>query len=179
MNVNYNDSHKRKTTCTFLYTKSKKNCETFLHTKSRILFKKQDSFRYVFIYKRHDNIRYAIFHENFEVGIYMKKAWHFAIREFFICKKPDTSKKVRQFALRFYIQKSRHFVLRGFSLDFWNWWRRGGGISINKNNPLCITYIYRKKTINFELRSYIQKSSHVFLLFYIQKTMHFALRFYI
>ena len=29
---------------------------------------------YVFIYKKQDTLRYAIFHENFEVGIYIQKA---------------------------------------------------------------------------------------------------------
>ena len=40
------------------------------------------------------------------------------LREVFICKNPDTSQKARQFALHFYIQKSGHFALRGFSLNF-------------------------------------------------------------
>ena len=52
MNENYNDSHHRKKMRTFIYTKSKKNCETILYTKSEILFKMVDNFRYVFIYKK-------------------------------------------------------------------------------------------------------------------------------
>ena len=68
-----------------LAQKGKKNCETF------------------FIYKKQDTSRYAIFHENFEVGIYIPKAWHFALRDVLIYKKPDNLQKARQFALRFYI----------------------------------------------------------------------------
>ena len=74
MNVNYNDCHQRKTTCTFLYiNKKQNNPETLLYTKSRTLRKKQDNFRYVFIYKNPDTLSYAIFHEIFEVGIYIQK----------------------------------------------------------------------------------------------------------
>ena len=60
--------------------KKQQNCETFLYTKSRTLFKKLDNFHYVFTYKKQDTLRYGIFHENFEVGIYIQKSWHFALR---------------------------------------------------------------------------------------------------
>ena len=72
------------------------------------------------MYKKQDILRYVIFHENFEVGIYIQKARHFALRDVLIYKKPGTSQKSRQFALRFYIQKPGHFALRNFSLNFWN-----------------------------------------------------------
>ena len=36
----------------------------------------------------------------------------------FIYIKPDTLQKAGQFALRFYIQKSRHFMLRDFHESF-------------------------------------------------------------
>ena len=93
----------------------------------------------------------------------------------FIYKKPETSQKVRQFLWRFYIQKFRHFALRNFSLNFWNW-RRGGGhsymqkqctlyhIVYAKNNALCVTFLYTK-------------AWYFALHFYLQKTMHFVLRF--
>ena len=44
------------------------------YTKIQALFKKQDNFCYVFIYKMYDTLLYAIFHEIFEVGIYIQKA---------------------------------------------------------------------------------------------------------
>ena len=78
----------------FIYTKSKNNCETFLNTKIYTICKKQDNFRYVFIYKKHDSLSYAIFHENVEVGIYIQKACHFALRNAFTYKNPDTSQKI-------------------------------------------------------------------------------------
>ena len=59
---------------TRLYTQKEKNCETFLSKKSQTVFKKQDNFRYVFIYKKRYTLRYWIFHEIFEVGIYIQKA---------------------------------------------------------------------------------------------------------
>ena len=87
----------------FIYTKSKTNCETFLYTKSQTLFKKLDNFCDVFRFKKPYTLRYGTFHEIFELGIYIQKAWHFALRDVFIYKKLDTSQKARQFAIRFYI----------------------------------------------------------------------------
>ena len=46
---------------------------TFLYTKSQTLCKNQDNFRYVCVYKKQDTLRYVIFHEIFEVGIYIQK----------------------------------------------------------------------------------------------------------
>ena len=102
----------------FSYIQEAKICETFLYTKIQTLFKKQVYFRYVFIYKKQDTLRYTISHEFFEVGITIQKASHFVLRDVFIYKKKDTSQKARQFALHFYIQKSGHFALRNFSLNF-------------------------------------------------------------
>ena len=45
-----------------------------------------------FLCKKYDNLRYVMF----------------------LLKKQDTSQKARQFILRFYMQKSRHFPLRNF-----------------------------------------------------------------
>ena len=74
MNENYDDCHHRKTTRTFLYTQKAKKLRKVLYTKSHTLFKKLDNFRYVFIYKKPYTLRYGIFHEIFEVGIYIQKA---------------------------------------------------------------------------------------------------------
>ena len=48
------------------------------------IYKKLDNLRYVFIYKKSYTLRYGIFHKIFEVGIYIQKAWHIALREVFI-----------------------------------------------------------------------------------------------
>ena len=53
-----------------------------------------------------DTLCYTIFHEMFVIGIHTQKSWYFALRNVFIYKKHDSLKKARQFALRFYIQKS-------------------------------------------------------------------------
>ena len=59
------------------------------------------------------------FHEIFEVGI--------ALRDVFISKKLDTSQKPRQFAIRFYIQKSG--TLR-YTIFYWIFETyRGGGVN--------------------------------------------------
>ena len=51
-----------------------KKLRNVLYTKRQTLYKKQDNVRYVFIHKKQDTLRSAIFHENFEVGIYIQKA---------------------------------------------------------------------------------------------------------
>ena len=60
------------------------NCKTFLYTKIPTLFKKLQNFRYVFIYKKLYTLHYGIFRENFKVGNYIQKTWHFALRGVFI-----------------------------------------------------------------------------------------------
>ena len=57
---------------------------------------------------------------NFQVSIYIQKAWHLVLRDVFTYKERDNSQKARQFALRFYMQKYRQFALRGFYGFFLN-----------------------------------------------------------
>ena len=67
------------------------------------------------------------------------------MRNVFIYKNPDTFQKARQFALRFYIQKARHFTLRNFSWNFWSWHL------YTKIMSLCVTWrFYIQKTRHFE-----------------------------
>ena len=73
----------------------------------------------------------------------MQKSWHFALRDVFIYKKLDTSQKGRQFAIRFYIQKSGTCALHDFSLNFWSL-RRGWDI-------------YELKKMYFAWHFYIEK----------------------
>ena len=114
----YNDCHDRMPTCTFIYTKIIKNCETFLYSKSLSLYKKLDNVRYLFFIQKAINLTLGDFHEIFEVGVFIQKALHFALRDVFIYEKLDTSRKARQFAKRFYIQTYGTFELRDFSLNF-------------------------------------------------------------
>ena len=79
----------------------------------------------------------------FEIGIYIQKAWHCALRDVFMYKKPDTSQKVGQFSLHFYIQEAWHFALRDFSWNFWNW-RRGDGGYIQTTMHFALRCIYKK-----------------------------------
>ena len=73
LNINNNDSNQRRTTSTSLYIHRAKKCakHLYLYTKRQILFKKQVNLRCVFIHKKPDNLRYGIFHELFEIGIYI------------------------------------------------------------------------------------------------------------
>ena len=164
MNENDNGWNKRKKTCTFLYIQKEKNAKRFYIQKGQTLCKKQENSRYVFIYKKKNTLRYAILNEIFEVGIFIQKAWHFELRDVFIYKTTDTLQKARNFALQFYIQKSGHFVLHNFSLNFWN--KRSGGENF-----------YMQKIMHFALHFYMQKTQHSALRFYMKNAWHFALYF--
>ena len=144
MNENYNDCHQQKTICMFLVLQRVKNCETF------------------FIYKKRDTLQKA---RQFLLLFNIQKAWHFTLHNFswnfwrlhlytksttpgvtwrFIYKNPDLSKKAKQFALHFYIQKTVHFALRDFSLNFCNLWKGG-------------RHLYMRKKSHFALEMYMQK----------------------
>ena len=116
-----------------IYKKQKTLRNVFIY-KKQTLFKNPDNFRYILIYKKSDTLLYAIFHEIFEVSIYIQKAWHFVLRDIFIYKNPDTSQKARQFAVRFYIQNrdTLRFVIYHWIFEI----RGGGGIFISKKQ--CI-----------------------------------------
>ena len=118
INENNNDSHQRKTTCTFLwiqvyiyiqkpinYAKIKTICVTFLFTKIRTLY-------------------VTLFWWFFIIGIYIyTKIMARSVTWRFYIQNPDNLKKARQFALRFLILKSWHFVSHNFSCKFWKWQR--------------------------------------------------------
>ena len=69
------------------------------------------------------------FHEIFEVGIYIQKSWHFALREVFIYKQLDTLQKARQFAIRFYI-KNPALCVKRFFIEFLKFSEEGGHLFI-------------------------------------------------
>ena len=50
--------------------------------------------------------------------IYIYKARFFALGDVFMYKKLDTPKKAREFSLFFFMEKSGHFALHDFSLNF-------------------------------------------------------------
>ena len=56
-----------------LYKKQKNMRNVYIYAKSQTLSKKQDNFRYIFIHKILYTLLYAIFHEIFEIGIYIYK----------------------------------------------------------------------------------------------------------
>ena len=74
MNENYDDCHHRKTTRTFIYTKSQKNSQTFLYKKKPDTFQKARQFPLRFYMQKAIHLTLRDFHEIFEVGIYIQKA---------------------------------------------------------------------------------------------------------
>ena len=124
------------------YTKIKKIPNSFIYKKPDT-FQKARNFRYVFRYKKPYTLRYGIFHEIFEVGIYIQKTWHFGLRALFIYKKLDISQKPRQFAICCYMQKSG--TLR-YALFHWIFEICGGGgyLFILKTMHLFFVAIYKE-----------------------------------
>ena len=102
MNENCNDCDNWKTMRTFIYRKSKKTLRNVFTYKKPDTFQKARQFPLRFYIQKAKHLTLRYFHEMFEVGIYMQKAWHFALCDVFIYKKLDTSQKPRQFAIRFY-----------------------------------------------------------------------------
>ena len=64
----------------FIYTNGKKVHNNFIY-KNIDTLQKVRQFASRFIYKKPDNLLYEIFHESFEVGVYVQKVWHFALRD--------------------------------------------------------------------------------------------------
>ena len=140
MNENYHDWHHRNTTRTFIYTKSQKVWTVFIYKNPDTVQKARQFPLRLYIYKA-IQLTLLDFHEIFEVDMFIQKAWRFALRNVFIYKNLGTSQKARQFAIRFYIQKSGIFSLRNFSLNFWNL-RRKGRIYSLKNNSICMKILH-------------------------------------
>ena len=85
----------------------------------RFIYKKPDTFQKARQFPLRFCIQKAIyltlrdFHEIIELGIYMQKARHFALRDVFIYKKLDTSH------LRYVLYtKIRHFCVPQFFIEF-------------------------------------------------------------
>ena len=113
----------------------------------------------------HDTLHYAIFHENFEVGIYIQKAWHFAFCGFFYTKSLTLYKKQDNLRYVFILKNPDNLY---YAIFHWIFVIDGewGGVFICKNKcTLCYVFRYKKP----DTLRYI----------FIWKKMHFALRFYL
>ena len=161
ININYNDYHKRKTKCTYIFIQKDFFFENFSDTKSDTL-KKARQFELIF---------HTLFFWNWYLytkSIILCVTWRFYIQKYrHFTKNQDNLRCV-------FISKNPDTFHHAIIMEFLKL-AEGGGILYLKN-ALCITFIY-KKTTPIALRFYIQKSRHFRLHFYMQKTMHFALRF--
>ena len=153
--------------CTRFYIYKKQKKPLYINTKSQILFKKQENLRYVFIHKNPYTLRSTIFMIFLKLTfIYIYKSWHFALCNFFIYKKPDTSKKARNFALHYIYTKFSGTLQYVFFIELLKLAEGRGG------------HFYKQKN-HVALDVYMQKS-HVFtFFFYIQETRHSASHFYV
>ena len=107
----------------------------------------------------------------------MQKAWYFALRDVFVYKKLDTSQKARQFAIRFYIQKSGTFALRNFYWTFEICGAGGGHLLIKKRcnlrdifilkNQYSLRYVAIYKEPDTMRYILISKKQYIFLFVYI------------
>ena len=76
----------------------------------------------------------------------------------FIYKSSDTFQKSRQFTLRFYIQRLRHFTLRNFLWNLWSWHL------YTKCMTLCVTWRF-----NIQKSRYFAKSKTICVMFLYTK----------
>ena len=120
-NVNKNDSHQQITTCTFIYIYNKTMRNVYIYIQKARHFSKSKTISVTFLFTKIQTHYVTRFFMKFLKLAFksIQKAWQFALRDVFIYKNPDTSKKSRQLALSFlYIKKSWHFVLLKFSWNF-------------------------------------------------------------
>ena len=114
------------------------------------------SLKLEFIHKKNDTLRYVKF-------LYTK-SWHFT--------------KSKTICFTFYMQKSGHFALRDFSLNFWDWRREVGNVYIQKQCTLHYIFICIKQSTMRYVFIY-KKPDTLRNIFICKKTMHFALHFYL
>ena len=102
------------------------------------------------------------------------RTWHLYTKSITLCvswlilyKNLDTSQEASQFALRFYIGKSRHFGLRNFSLNFWNW-RRSGDMFIRKKQS-TLRYIFILKKNALWIKFFYKKPDTFYYIFISKK----------
>ena len=55
----------------YINKKQKNIRNIYIYTKTQTLFRKQDNLRYVFIHNNPKTLGYAIYHEIFEIGIFI------------------------------------------------------------------------------------------------------------
>ena len=71
MNITMTPITERQCPRFYIYKKQKKTKRLYIYTKIQTLNKNQDNLRNVFIHKKPDTLLYAIFHEIFEIDIYV------------------------------------------------------------------------------------------------------------
>ena len=168
MNENYNYCYPRKTTCTciYIYIKQKKVWNVFISKKWDTLQKaRQFQLRFNIQKVRHFTLR--DFYENSEVGIYIQKAWNFALRDVLYTKSQTLRKK--KDSLRYVLySKSRKLCVTQFFIEFLKLAEGEGAIFICeirctlyyificKKNALCVTF-YIQKALDFALHFCTQK----------------------
>ena len=160
---NFDDCHQRKTTCTSVYAKSKKNAKRFYMQNPRH-FAKIKTISVMFLYTISMTLYVTQFLWNFWSWYLYTKSVTLCVKWRFIYKNPDTLKKGGQFALRFYMQNMYTFRCATFHCIYEI--GRGG------------KYFLYWKTMHFALHFYMRKIVYFALRFYIQKASHFALHFF-
>ena len=117
INVNNNDSHQRNATCTSEYIQKAKKARQF-------------PLRFYIHKFMHFMLRG--FHEIFEIGIYIQKAWHFALHDVFIWKNPETLQKSKTNFVTFLYTKIRTLCVTRFLIEFFKLAEGGENIFIIK-----------------------------------------------
>ena len=157
----------------FIYTKSNKFPNVFIY-KTPDTSQKARQFLLRFYIQKARHFTFCNFHENFEVGIYIQKAWYFAVREVFIYKIQTLRKK--QDNLRYVLYtKIRTLCITQFSWIFLKLEEKGGIFICKKNHFALIFFV--QKQMHFESRFIYKKPDNLRYIFLCKK-MKFTSQFY-
>ena len=106
INVNNISSHHWKTTCTFYYIQKNKIRNVYIYIQRASHFSNSKTICVTFYSPKSRHFTLRDFSWNFwNWHLYILKSMILCVTWRFIFKDPDTSKKARQFALRFFIYK--------------------------------------------------------------------------
>ena len=169
-NVNNNNSHQAKTTCTFLYIeKANKLPNSYIYIQKACHFAKSQTICVAFLFTKSQTLYVTQFFMSFlrQAFIYIQKPWNFALRHIYIYIKPDTPKIARQIAVRFLIYKTLTLCVMLFFMEFLKLAEGGGAFLYTKTFHFALIF-YFPKTMPFLLRFFINKARKFVSHFYMK-----------
>ena len=150
MNENYNDCHQRKTTSTFLYTKSKKLRNVFIYKKSDT-FQKVRQFPLHFLYTKCKTIYVTRFSVKMLNLAFIYKKYDTLCYVTFLYTKGETHRKKQDNLRYLFNTKIQTLCVTQFLIEFLKLAEAGGYFYLKKKhfalhfykqkNALCVTFL--------------------------------------